>query len=322
MTEAVVILGPTASGKSALALQLARTLPCEIISMDSAQIYRGMDIGTAKPTAAELAEIPHHLISIRDPAESYSAAEFRSDCLLLVKEISARGALPLICGGTMMYYQALCSGLSPLPRTTPEIRARVAALAEQEGWEALHERLRSVDPPLYRRLSPRDRQRISRALEVYLLSGRPMSAFLERHGDACPFRRLEFVLMPPADRRELRLQIRKRFLRMLGEGLEDEVRRLKARGDLNLSLPSMRCVGYRQVWTWLDGGCSREEMTELAVIATARLAKHQMTWLRGALSRPGTGVKRRELQPGNPDNLRLMLEDLRQFQLQKIQVLP
>lgn len=320
--KAVVILGPTASGKSALALQLARQLPCEIISMDSAQIYRGMDIGTAKPSLGELAEIPHHLINIRDPSEAYSAAEFRDDCLKLAGEIAYRGALPVICGGTMMYYKALCAGLSPLPSTTPEIRKRVAQLAASEGWEALHERLQKVDPPLYRRLSPRDRQRISRALEIYLATGRPMSSYLTKPGGACPLERLEFVLMPPPDRQELRVQIRRRFLRMLKEGLEEEVRKLKEREDLSLSLPSMRAVGYRQVWNWLDGQCTREEMIELAVIATARLAKHQMTWLRGALGHPDAGVSRRVLHPGDADNLRLMLEDIGRFSVQKNQSLP
>lgn len=281
---ALVILGPTASGKSALALALAKEVPLEIISLDSALIYRGMDIGTAKPTPGERAAVPHHLIDICDPAESYSAAAFREDCIRLAGEIAARGKLPVICGGTMLYYKALVDGLSPLPPTDPAIRSQVCAAGESEGWPALHARLKDIDPPLYARLSPNDRQRVSRALEVYYMTGRPLSSFYQEKGRACPFPRLESVILPKADRSDLRVLIKERFLKMLEDGLIAEVEALRARGDLTLSHPSVRCVGYRQVWEYLDGTFSYSEMVERAVIATCHLAKHQMTWLRGGLS--------------------------------------
>ncbi|MCR5537091.1 MAG: tRNA (adenosine(37)-N6)-dimethylallyltransferase MiaA [Succinivibrio sp.] len=289
VTSALVILGPTASGKTSLALALARRFQGEIISLDSALVYRRMDIGTAKPTAAELAAVPHHLINIIEPWESYSAAQFRSDCVRLVEEISARGHLPIICGGTMMYYKALVDGLSPLPTTVPAVRAQVSELARELGWPALHEQLRQFDQPMYEKLSVNDKQRISRAHEVYLMTGRPMSSFFAEKSAQCPFVRHEIVLLPEDDRAKLRVAIRERFMQMLKQGLIEEVRTLKSCPQLNLELPAIRCVGYRQVWEYLDGRFDYAQMVEQAVIATARLAKHQMTWLRGGLHEAGTG---------------------------------
>lgn len=282
--RALVLLGPTASGKTALALELAKLISIEIISLDSALVYKGMDIGTAKPSKEELAKVPHHLIDICEPNESYSAASFREDTIRLVNEICQRGNLPLICGGTMMYYKALVDGLSPLPATDEKVREKIRLEGETLGWPVLHERLKTIDPALYKKLAPMDKQRISRALEVYEMTGRSVSSFIEEHqGDKCPFPIKEAVILPDADRLELRKLIYERFLKMLENGLIAEVEKLRARGDLNLNLPSMRSVGYRQVWEYLDGLYSYEEMIDKAVIGTARLAKHQMTWLRGGL---------------------------------------
>ena len=278
-----MILGPTASGKSALSLKLAQILRSEIISLDSALVYRGMDVGTAKPSKEELAICPHHLIDICDPSESYSAANFRNDCIRLVGEIRARGALPIICGGTMMYYKALVDGLSPLPETSPEVRAQVQAMADAEGWPSVHEKLKTIDPPLYQKLAPLDKQRVARALEVYLMTGRPMSSYFGEKKNACPFSRLELVLLPQDnDRTHLRELIRQRFEHMLKHGLIAETQELLDRG-IDANAPAMRAVGYRQVAMYLQGEVSYDEMVELGVIATARLAKHQMTWLRGGL---------------------------------------
>ena len=310
--KALVILGPTASGKTSLALNLARHLKIEIISLDSALIYKGMDIGTAKPTMAELNSVPHHLIDICDPSQSYSAANFREDCIRLVDEISARGALPVICGGTMMYYKSLVDGLSPLPQTDPKVREKIAQEALALGWPKMHERLKVVDPVSYAKLNPNDKQRVSRALEIYEMTGRAMSSFFDTKTDSCPFDRLEFILLPENDdREELRKLIRKRFEIMVDNGLINEVSILKARGDLNLDMPSMRCVGYRQVWEYLDGKYDRDEMIEQCVIATAHLAKHQMTWLRGSLSKDQNYLLKKRLNIGDPKNLELVLDALR-----------
>ncbi len=312
--KALVILGPTASGKTSLALNLAKFLKIEIISLDSALIYRDMDIGTAKPTKAELNSVPHHLIDICDPAQSYSAANFREDCIRLVEEISNRGALPVICGGTMMYYKALVDGLSPLPQTDPEVRQRIAQEALTLGWPKMHERLKEVDPVSYEKLNPNDKQRVSRALEIYEMTERAMSSFFDKKTDSCPFDRVEFVLLPENDdREELRKLIRKRFEIMVDNGLIDEVAKLKARGDLNLEMPSMRCVGYRQVWEYLEGKYDKAEMIEQCVIATAHLAKHQMTWLRGSLSKDQNYLLKKRLNIGDSDNLKLVLESLKEF---------
>ncbi|MGN0908475.1 MAG: tRNA (adenosine(37)-N6)-dimethylallyltransferase MiaA, partial [Succinivibrio sp.] len=239
-------------------------------------------------------------IDIRDPAQSYSAADFRRDCIRLVPQICARGALPVICGGTMMYYKALCDGLSPLPPTDPQVRARIAAQAQELGWPAMHQRLAVIDPPLYQKLAPNDRQRVSRAIEVYEMTGRPLSSFYGQKGEGCPFLRAEVVLLPKDGREELRKAIRARFLRMLDDGLLSEVEALRRRGDLDPSMPSMRAVGYRQAWEHLDGKSTRSQMIERAVVATARLAKHQMTWLRGGLSSDGC-LRRVVLEPSCPD---------------------
>lgn len=287
MCEALVILGPTASGKSALSLQVAQAYNAEIISLDSALIYKGMDIGTAKPSLEERAICPHHLIDICDPKEVYSAANFRNDCIRLVEQIQARGRMPVICGGTMMYYKALVDGLSPLPETDDKVRAQVSQMAEERGWPCIHAMLKDIDPVLYKKLAPNDKQRVSRAMEVFLMTGRAMSSFFSDPKDECPFSRLEIVLLPKDnDRSELRKVIRQRFEQMLEQGLLDEVRALQQRGDLHKDLPSMRSVGYRQVLEFLNGECSYEDMIERSVIATARLAKHQMTWLRGGLRDP------------------------------------
>lgn len=312
--KALVILGPTASGKTSLALNLARYLKIEIISLDSALIYKDMDIGTAKPTREELDSVPHHLIDICDPSQSYSAANFREDCIRLVDEISGRGAMPVICGGTMMYYKALVDGLSPLPQTDPAVRQKIALEAQNIGWPKMHERLKDIDPVAYDKLNPNDKQRVSRALEIYEMTGRAMSSFFDNKADSCPFERIEFILLPENDdREELRKLIRRRFELMVDNGLVEEVSKLKNRGDLNLDMPSMRCVGYRQVWEYLDGKYDKNEMIEQCVIATAHLAKHQMTWLRGALSKDQNYLLKKRLNIGDPENLKLVLNALSEF---------
>lgn len=305
---ALVILGPTASGKTSLAIALSKYLRCEIISLDSALVYREMNIGSAKPTAEELSLVKHHLIDIRDPKDSYSAADFRIDCISKVDEISKRGALPIICGGTMMYYKALVEGLSPLPATEEKVRAEVLAEALKIGWSKMHEKLKDIDPKSYVRLNPNDKQRISRALEVYYQTGRSMSSFFDEHpAESCPFERFECILLPENDDRSaLRELIRKRFMQMLDLGFVEEVRALKERGDLNLNMSSMRSVGYRQIWEYLEGKYDFKTMQELAIHATSHLAKHQMTWLRGALA--NSSAKKLRLNIGDIDNLSKILK--------------
>ena len=281
---AVAIMGPTASGKTASALRIAQTTPCEIISVDSALVYRGMDIGTAKPSAEELASVPHHLIDILDPRESYSVAQFRDDTIRLVGEISARGKLPLLVGGTMMYFKGLVDGLDDLPTAAPHVRAAIEEEAARIGWPAMHARLQALDPITAARLAPNDAQRINRALEIIELSGQPMSALLaKRAKPALPFELVSFGLETD-DRAVRHRRIAQRFDQMLGQrddaGLVAEVARLRARGDLSPALPSIRCVGYRQAWDYLDGNISRAELRELGIIATRQLAKRQITWLR------------------------------------------
>ncbi len=281
---AVAIMGPTASGKTAAALAIAKERPVEIISVDSALVYRGMDIGTAKPTPEELAAVPHHLIDIIDPLDAYSVAQFRTDTLRLVDAISARGALPLLVGGTMMYFKGLTEGLDDLPTADATVRARLEEDAARLGWPALHARLREVDPITAERLAPNDAQRINRALEIHELSGQPMSALLSGRGKLeLPFDLLSFAL-EPADRAVLHHRIATRFDAMLGPrddtGLVAEVAALRARGDLHPNLPSMRCVGYRQAWDYLDGAIDRPALRETGIIATRQLAKRQLTWLR------------------------------------------
>lgn len=279
---AIAIMGPTASGKTAAALAIAQRLPCEIISVDSALVYRGMDIGTAKPTAAELAAVPHHLIDILDPRDSYSAMQFRADALRLVADIQARGRLPLLVGGTMLYFKALRDGLDDLPQADPDVRARLDAEAARIGVPGLHARLAAVDPDTAARLPPNDSQRIQRALEIFELTGMPMSQLLAR----APKPELPFDLLPlalePSDRSVLHARIAARFDAMLAapHGLIEEVKALRARGDLHLGLPSMRCVGYRQAWEYLDGAYDLATLREKGIAATRQLAKRQLTWLR------------------------------------------
>jgi tRNA dimethylallyltransferase len=281
----VGIAGPTASGKSALALEIAASWhrPVEIVSVDSALVYRGMDVGTAKPCAAERAAVPHHLIDLLDPAQPYSAAQFAADATRLVGEIAARGALPLLVGGTMLYFKALIDGLDEIPAADAAIRAALDAEAAARGWPALHAELARIDPPTAARLAPNDAQRIQRALEVWRATGRPLSSYHRRTANATPDAAL--IALEPASRAWLHERIARRFAAMLDAGLLDEVRRLRARGDLHLGLPSMRCVGYRQAWQALDEGLAgdalRQRVLDTGVAATRQLAKRQLTWLRG-----------------------------------------
>jgi len=272
-------MGPTASGKSALAATLAGHFPVEIISVDSAQIYRGMDIGTAKPSVAELRSVPHHLIDIVDPTGSYSAAQFRSDAVRLISEIAARGRIPLLVGGTMLYFKALREGLSELPESDAAVRARIDAEAAVCGWPAMHAELAKIDASTAMRLKPNDAQRIQRALEIYRVTGKPMSQLLGRTRSALPFRLLELALVP-SDRGELHRRIEFRFDAMLEQGLVEELRALRERYALRPGLPSMRCVGYRQVWQHVEGEFGRDELRDRGIFATRQLAKRQLTWLR------------------------------------------
>ncbi|WP_414444004.1 tRNA (adenosine(37)-N6)-dimethylallyltransferase MiaA [Burkholderia sp. 22PA0106] len=277
------LLGPTASGKTAAALALAARHPVEIVSVDSALVYRGMDIGTAKPSRDERERAPHHLIDIIDPADAYSAADFRADTLRLVGEIVARGRLPLLAGGTMLYYKALTQGLNDLPAADPAVRAQLDEDAARDGWPALHARLADIDPATAARLAPNDAQRIQRALEVFMLSGQPMSALLAappREDDAARRYRFVPVALEPSDRSVLHARIATRFDAMLEAGFIDEVERLRRREDLHLGLPSMRCVGYRQAWEYLDGETDYTTMRDKGVFATRQLCKRQLTWLR------------------------------------------
>ena len=277
---AIFIVGPTACGKSALALALATQIPCEIISVDSAQVYRGMDIGTAKPDAAARAAVPHHLIDIIDPTQAYSAARFRSDALRLMAEISARGRVPLLVGGTMLYLRALIDGLSDLPEADAPTRRQLEAEAAEKGWPAMHAELALIDPETAERLKPGDSQRIGRALEIYRLSGVPMTSLLGRAThEPLPYRVLKIALMPN-DRALLHRRIALRFEEMLKRGLLDEVRALRRQYALTPDLPSMRCVGYRQAWEFLDGAASEKEFKMRSTAATRQLAKRQLTWLR------------------------------------------
>jgi tRNA dimethylallyltransferase len=279
------LAGPTASGKTAAALALARALPVEIISVDSALVYRGMDVGTAKPSPDELAAAPHHLIDILDPAESYSAARFVQDAQRLIAEIRARGRLPLLVGGTMLYFKALIDGIDALPQADPAVRAALDAEAAQRGWPAMHAQLSAVDPTTAARLAPNDAQRVQRALEVWRLTGQPLSSFHTR-GQAAGSDEPEHLLiaLEPADRAWLHTRIAQRFEHMLDAGLLDEVRALMRRPDLHPNLPSMRCVGYRQAWEalgeGLQGGALRSTVAQQGGAATRQLAKRQLTWLR------------------------------------------
>lgn len=282
----IFLMGPTASGKTDLAVELMAHLPVEIISVDSALVYRGMDIGTAKPDAELLARAPHHLIDIRDPAESYSAAEFAADAIPLIADIVARGRIPLLVGGTMLYFRVLLDGLGDLPASDPAVRAAIIAEAERHGWPHLHAQLMDVDPELARTLHPNHSQRIQRALEIYRLTGIPASRLRQQRGDSAvepiadDYTIVQFGLL--AHRREvLHERIARRFHAMLEQGLIEEVERLYRRGDLTGDLPAIRAVGYRQVWGYLAGEYGYDDMVAKGLAATRQLAKRQLTWLRG-----------------------------------------
>jgi tRNA dimethylallyltransferase len=281
MTPTVLCLtGPTAAGKSAATLALARRWPIEIISMDSATIYRGMDIGTAKPGATERASVPHHLLDIRDPVQSYSAAEFTNDAGAYIQSILERGKLPLLSGGTLLYYKALREGLNNLPQADPAIRADIDARAREHGWPVLHQELAAYDPETAARLAPNDSQRLQRAIEVYRISGKPLSAWLSQQRTQplpCNF---VTISLEPSDRLQLHQRIAQRYRQMMDHGLLHEVGQLHSRKDLHTGLPSIRCVGYRQLWDYLDGKTALDTAVEQAIAATRQLAKRQLTWLR------------------------------------------
>ncbi|UVM73143.1 tRNA (adenosine(37)-N6)-dimethylallyltransferase MiaA [Pseudomonas alvandae] len=290
LPPAIFLMGPTAAGKTDLAIELTKVLPCELISVDSALVYRGMDIGTAKPSKELLAEFPHRLIDILDPAEAYSAADFRRDALQAMAEITARGKIPLLVGGTMLYYKALVDGLADMPAADPEVRAQIEEEAARLGWQALHEQLAAIDPESAARIHPNDPQRLSRALEVYRVSGQSMTALRQRQSSqsteaaASGLQQLPYTVanlaIAPADRQVLHRRIEQRFTLMLEQGFIDEVVALRERSDLHAGLPSIRAVGYRQVWDYLDGKLTSAEMRERGIIATRQLAKRQFTWLR------------------------------------------
>ena len=277
---AIFLMGPTASGKTDLAIQLRQQLPVEVISVDSALIYRGMDIGTAKPSKAELALAPHRLIDICDPAESYSAANFRTDALREMQEISAQGKIPLLVGGTMLYYKALLEGLSPLPSADEKVRSEIEAKAALIGWGGLHQELSKIDPISAQRINPNDSQRINRALEVFYLTGKTLTELTAQKGEVLPYDILQFAIAPE-QREVLHLRIEQRFHKMIELGFQQEVEKLYRRPDLNENLPSIRCVGYRQMWEYLRGDYEHDEMVFRGICATRQLAKRQITWLRG-----------------------------------------
>ena len=277
--KAVLLLGPTASGKSAVAMELARRFPVEIVSVDSAQVYRGLDVGTAKPTPGERASVPHHLIDIVEPTGAYSAGRFREDAQRLVNEVHARGRVPLLAGGTMLYFRALMRGLADLPRADAGIRAEIDARAAAEGWPALHAELARIDPASAARLDPTDPQRIQRALEVHRLTGRTLSELQAQESQPPPFEALAIAL-EPGERTVLHERIARRFRGMLAAGLVEELEGLRARHRLDASLPSMRTVGYRQAWETLEGGKPAATLEARGIAATRQLAKRQLTWLR------------------------------------------
>ena len=277
---AILLMGPTASGKTGVAVDLVRELPCEIVSVDSAQVYRRMDIGTAKPDAATLAAAPHHLIDVIEPDENFSAARFRDDALALMREITERGKIPLLVGGTMLYFKTLLEGLSELPEADPAIRLVIDTMADEAGWPALHSELSRVDSETAARLAPNDAQRIQRALEIYYITSRPMSAFLKKPKYVYfPYAPVKIALVP-SDRAGLHERIATRFEAMLELGLIGELRKLRQDYSLDASMPSMRCVGYRQAWQYLDGEIGLAKLRDQGIAATRQLAKRQLTWLR------------------------------------------
>ena len=277
---AIILIGPTASGKTALAFELATRLPCDIISIDSAQVFRDMNIGTAKPDAATLARFPHRLIDLITPEQRYSAAQFRSDALSEMKDITAAGRIPLLVGGTMLYVKALREGLADLPQADAALRAQIDAEAATNGWPTLHAELAQLDPDTAARLKPNDAQRIQRAIEILRLTGRTLGSFFAEQKNGVPPFRLVTLALVPGERSELHRRIEQRFGAMLTTGLVDEVSMLRQKFRLDAGLPSMRCVGYRQVWEMLEGRIPRNELRERGVFATRQLAKRQLTWLR------------------------------------------
>ena len=280
LSPVIFLMGPTASGKTALSVQLAHALTGEIISVDSALVFKGMDIGTAKPTLEERAGIPHHLIDILDPSESFSTGQFRTQALTLMDAITRRGKIPILTGGTLLYFNTLFNGLAVLPEANPAIRAKLDQDLERLGKEALHQRLADIDPLAAARIHPNDPQRIQRALEVYEISGKPLSSFFNTtQGEDLPYQKIKLIIAPP-DRKILHDIIAQRFRNMLKQGFINEVEALYQRGDLTEKMPSIRAVGYRQVWAYLQGKDDLETMTEKAIIATRQLAKRQFTWLR------------------------------------------
>lgn len=280
LPDAIFLMGPTASGKSAVALELARRLPVEIISVDSAQVYRRMNIGTAKPDISTRLRYPHHLVDVIDPTESYSAAQFRDDAISIMNDIVERGRIPLLVGGTMLYFKALREGLSDLPAADAATRHMIEMMAQEAGWHALHAKLERIDPQTAARIDANDMQRIQRALEVHYLTGKTMSELIAaRPRQALPYRLHEVALLP-GERRELHARIANRFEEMLEMGLIGELRELRNDYELTEDMPSMRCVGYRQLWQYLDGAFGLSSLREKAVAATRQLAKRQLTWLR------------------------------------------
>ena len=276
----IFIMGPTAAGKTDLAISCVEQFDCELISVDSALVYREMDIGTAKPDAETLRRAPHKLVNIIDPSESYSAGNFRTDALKEIESTLGRGKTPVLVGGTMLYYKTLQEGLSELPSADKEIRNQLEEESKELGWQVMHDRLAKIDPVSANRIHPNDPQRIQRALEVFEVSGKTLTEFWqEQKSQELPYNLVKIAFFPE-DRDLLKKRIALRFLQMLELGFIEEVEVLRARGDLHLELPSMRCVGYRQVWEYLDGALSRDEMVEKGIIATRQLAKRQMTWLR------------------------------------------
>ncbi len=300
----MALVGPTASGKTAVAMALAQALQArggaEIISLDSALVYRGMDIGTAKPSAQELAAVPHHLVNTHDPAQSHSAADFAHNATRLIHEIASRGKTPLLVGGTLLYLKALLEGLNDMPAADPQLRSQIQQQADALGWPALHAQLAQIDPLTAARLAPSDSQRIGRALEVFQATGQTLSAFHQSAKSKAPDWHIPVISLEPLNRSWLHQRIAQRFAQMMAQGFLDEVRQLKARGDLHPELPSMRCVGYRQAWQGLDAGWPESEIAERGVFATRQLAKRQLTWLR---SMPDRLVVQADLRSGPVDKV-------------------
>ena len=310
--KAVYLLGPTASGKSAIALALAERLPAEIVSVDSAQVYRGMDIGTAKPDPATLARVPHHLVDILDPTESYSAGRFRADAERAIAAIERRGRLPIVAGGTMLYFRALMGGLAELPPAQPQVRAHIEARAAEQGWPRLHAELARLDPGSAARIEPTDAQRIQRALEVHYHTGRPLSEH-HREATAAPADIEALALsLEPSERAVLHQRIAQRFRAMLEAGLVEELEALRARFALQAGLPSMRTVGYRQAWETLEGLAPAVTLEARGTAATRQLAKRQLTWLRAMGEKPGTHPVER-FDALRPDLVRAVTERVERF---------